>query len=155
MANSKNVNLNVNLENESVKVVDTGHWTYDPSVIIADDMFGFIYLITNNITGKSYIGKKQCTTLRKLKPLKGKTRARRKLTSTDWRTYTGSCNELNADILKHGKENFTFYILEIHSSKWDLKYREAKLQFDNDVLISPKYYNGIINLKLCKKLQKE
>ena len=37
------------------------------------------------------------------------------------------------------------------NSKSELAYYEAKLQFDNDVLLhEDKFYNGIINLRLGK-----
>jgi hypothetical protein len=82
--------------------------------------------------------------------LKGKTRNRIDHKQSDWKTYTGSSNELNADILKYGKENFTFTIIEWGDSKWELAYFEAKLQFDYEVLLKETFYNGILNLRLGK-----
>jgi hypothetical protein len=112
--------------------------------------FGFIYQITNNVTNRKYIGKKQMLTMRKLKPLKGKKKSRRVEKETDWKTYTGSSNELNSDIKKLGKENFSFDILKFCNSKSHLAYEEIKLQIIEDVLLKEEYYNGIINCRLGK-----
>ena len=113
--------------------------------------FGFIYQITNLRSGRKYIGKKQCITKRKYPPLKGKKNCRRVITETNWRNYTGSCKELNADIAELGMENFRFEVLMKCDNKWDLAYEETRLQFKHEVLHSDEYYNGIINCRLGKK----
>ncbi len=128
---------------------DHGHWIYAGEISI--DTYGFIYSIENIVTGRSYIGKKQMMRTKKLQPLKGKKNKRHFVVQTDWKTYTSSCNELNSDIEKLGKDNFSFTILKLCSCKWELAYWEAKLQFDNNVLLSESYYNGIINLRIGKK----
>ena len=84
-------------------------------------------------------------------PLKGKKRKRLIKNQTDWKKYTGSSNYLNDDIEKHGIENFSFLILKWCNSKWMLGYEEAKLQFEEEVLLTDKYYNGIINLRIGKR----
>ena len=103
---------------------------------------------TNNINNKKYVGKKQCQSKIKRKPLKGKTRNRIDFKESDWISYTSSSNVLNEDILKHGKENFTFKILKTCGSKWELAYEEIKEQISRDVLLSDDYYNGIINVRI-------
>jgi hypothetical protein len=128
--------------------MDTGHWLINENVGVYKDMFGFIYEITNKVSGKKYIGKKQCIRKIKRKPLKGKTRNRIDHKESDWKTYTSSSNELNEDIQKHGKENFEFRILKVCGSKWELAYQEAKLQFENNVLLNNNFYNGVINLRI-------
>ena len=128
--------------------MDLGHWKVDENVYLYDNFFGFIYSIVNNITGKTYIGKKQCVRKIKRKPLKGKTRNRIDHKESDWKTYTSSSNELNEDIKKYGKENFEFRILKICSSKWELGYEEIKEQIARDVLRRDDYYNGIINVRI-------
>jgi hypothetical protein len=110
--------------------------------------YGFIYLITNNTNGKKYIGKKQCLTTLKRRPLKGKKNKRHEEKETDWKEYTSSCRELNEDIKLHGKDNFTFEILKWCESKADLAYSEIKMQIERDVLLRSDYYNGIINCRL-------
>lgn len=131
-------------------MMDLGHWI--TSLIIEEDNipYGFIYQITCLPTGKKYIGKKQCKSVLKRKPLKGKKNKRHESIETDWRSYTSSSRELNEDILKYGKDNFEFKILELCDSKFALAYREAKIQFEKEVLLRNDYYNGIINLRVSK-----
>lgn len=95
-----------------------------------------------------YIGKKQCKTTVKLPPLKGKKNKRHKVKETDWKSYTGSSEELNKDIESLGKDNFSFEILRFCRNKFELSYFEAKEQLSRDVLLSEQYYNGIINVRI-------
>lgn len=133
-------------------MINLGHWNSDIILLESNDLpFGFVYIITNCITNKKYIGKKQCKTVKKRAPLKGKTRKRREIVETDWKTYTSSSNDLNSDISIYGKNNFKFEILQWCNSKWMLSYVEAKLQFEHEVLLNDLYYNGIINLRIGKK----
>ena len=131
-------------------MIDLGHWT---TCLILEDVevpYGFIYIITNKCTNKKYIGKKQCTTVLKRKPLKGKKNKRHEIKETDWKTYTSSSAELNIDINTLGKDKFSFEIVRWCNSKAEMAYFEAKMQFDNNVLFSDEYYNGIINCRLCR-----
>ena len=134
--------------------MNLGHWKTDLILEEVDVPFGFIYEITNLLTNRKYIGKKQCLCVKKQAPLKGKTRRRHKTIETDWREYTSSSAELNKDIIELGKENFSFKILKWCGSKWELSYNEAKLQFEKEVLLSDEYYNGIINLRIGKRPKK-
>jgi hypothetical protein len=128
--------------------MDLGHW--QTNLIVEENKlpYGFIYVITNLIDSKRYFGKKQIKTVKKLKPLKGKKNKRHFDAETDWKTYMSSSNDLNADIQKLGKENFKFEIIRFCDSKFELAYYEAKIQFDNDVLLKPGFYNGIINCRI-------
>jgi hypothetical protein len=129
-------------------MTDIGHWILRENVNINEETFGFLYLITNNLTNKKYIGKKQCISKIKRQPLKGKTRKRICFKESDWKTYTSSSNELNDDIKKYGKENFKFEIIRTCDSKWTLAYYEIKEQIENDVLLRDDFYNGIINVRI-------
>jgi hypothetical protein len=128
-----------------------GHWTCN--IEIPQEYYGFIYLITNKTNNRKYIGKKQCKSKRK-KPLrKGKKNRVSVIKETDWMTYTGSCNELNDDIAKTGKDNFTFEIIRFCNSKWEMGYYEIQEQIFKQVLLTSEYYNGIINCRLGKLKQ--
>ena len=128
-------------------MVDLGHWegVLEEST---DLPYGFIYKITNLTNDKKYIGKKQCQSIRKRPPLKGKKNKRHEKIETDWKTYTSSSNELNKDLETLGKGNFKFEILRWCDSKWELSYYEARLQFKEEVLLRNDYYNGIINVRI-------
>ena len=130
--------------------MDSGHWQLVEGLKPNLEAFGFIYEIRNTANGRKYIGKKQCVSRIKRKPLKGKTRNRIDQKESDWKTYTGSSKELNEDIQKFGKDKFLFTILEWCSSKFELGYKEIKLQLLNDVLLKEEFYNGIINCRLGK-----
>lgn len=127
---------------------DLGHWMLDESLYLTESFFGFVYKIENKITGKYYIGKKQCSRKIKKKPLKGRVNKRITVSESDWKTYTGSSNDLNEDIKKYGKENFNFTILKICGSKWELAYEEIKEQLKRDVLRDKLSYNGIMNVRI-------
>ena len=83
--------------------------------------------------------------------LKGKKNKRRYEIETDWKTYTSSSNQLNEDLDTLGKDSFKFQIIRWCDSKWELSYYEAKLQFEEEVLLKDDYYNGIINLRIGKR----
>jgi len=131
-------------------MTDIGHWILEESVVVSENTFGFIYEITNTVTGKKYIGKKQCQSRIKRKPLKGKKRNRIDYKESDWKEYTSSSNDLNNEIEKYGKDKFIFKILRTCDSKWALAYYEIKEQIDRDVLFKDEYHNGIINCRIGK-----
>lgn len=131
-------------------MIDLGHWQLKSQLEWDNNAFGFVYLITNLTNNKKYIGCKMLQKVIKRKPLKGKKNKRHETVESDWKTYTSSSNELNKDIESLGKENFKFEIIDFAYSKSHLKYLEAKYQFDNDVLLSESWYNGIINLRVGK-----
>ena len=128
--------------------MDLGHWTTKLTIDGNNLPYGFIYIITNTATNKRYIGKKQMKSVKKLKPLKGRKNKRHFDIETDWKTYTSSSNDLNADIEKYGKDKFTFEIIHLCESKFELAYYETKKQFELDVLLKEGYYNGIINCRI-------
>jgi hypothetical protein len=112
------------------------------------DYYGFVYRITNTLNGYDYVGRKYFKTKRKLKPLIGRKNKRHKIKETDWQDYWGSSKRLLEDIEKHGKHNFTREIICLCSSRGQTNYMEAKIQFDEDVLIKENNYNGIIAIKI-------
>ena len=125
-------------------------WTYQGKIVeeISEEYIGFVYLITNLTNGKKYIGKKLAKFKVTKKPLKGKKNKRRSTKESDWKTYWGSSDHLNADVEQLGPENFTREILYYCTSRGELSYLEAKEQFDREVLKTDEYYNGIINVRV-------
>jgi hypothetical protein len=125
-------------------------WTYQGKIVeeISEEYVGFVYLITNLTNGKKYIGKKLAKFKVTKKPLKGKKNKRRSTKESDWRTYWGSSDHLNADVEQLGPNNFTREILYYCTSRGELSYLEAKEQFDREVLKTDEYYNGIINVRV-------
>jgi len=125
-------------------------WTYQGTIVdeIPEGYIGFVYLITNLTNGKKYIGKKLAQFKVTKNPLKDKKRKRRSTKESDWRTYWGSSDKLNADVELLGPEKFTREILYYCTSRGELSYLEAKEQFDREVLLTDEYYNGIINVRV-------
>jgi hypothetical protein len=131
-------------------------WIYQNSPVEAlpEDCVGFVYIITNNLSGKKYIGKKLAkfarTTYRTVK-LKNGTKKKKKIRSkidSDWRDYYGSNDQLNKDVQIYGTENFSREILYYCKSKSECSYIEAREQFTNRVLESTDYYNGQISVRV-------
>ena len=131
-------------------------WTYQGTTVetLPEDCVGFVYLITNRVSGRKYIGKKLAkfskTTYRVVKLKNGnkkKKRIRSKIDS-DWLTYYGSNEELNRDVAALGAENFTREILFYCKSKAECSYIEAREQFTHRVLESTEYYNGQISVRV-------
>ena len=108
----------------------------------------FVYLITNLIDHKKYVGKKLAKFKTTKKPLKGRKNKRRGTKESDWKTYWGSSEKLIADVEKHGEDKFTREILYYCPSRGVASYLEAKEQFDRKVLEVDDYYNGIINVRI-------
>jgi len=131
-------------------------WLFESLVVesLPEDCAGFVYLITNNTTGRKYIGKKLArfkrTTYRVVK-LKNGNKKRKKIRGTidsDWQTYYGSSPELSKDIEQLGIENFSREILYYCKTKSECSYIEAREQFSRRVLESDDYYNGHIQVRV-------
>ena len=125
-------------------------WTFDGTLVeeLPEDCEGFVYLITNLTNGQKYVGKKLARFKVTKPPLKGRKNKRRSTKESDWRTYFGSSDHLNADVKELGEDKFTREILYYCQSRGMLSYLEAKEQFDRKVLLTDEYYNGIINVRV-------
>jgi hypothetical protein len=131
-------------------------WEYQGVEVteLPEDCVGFVYIITNILTGRKYIGKKLAKfskTTYKMVKLKNGNKKRKRIKSkidSDWQEYYGSSPNLTADIEKLGKENFKREILHYCESKSQTSYLEAKEQFLRQVLESNEYYNGHIQVRV-------
>ena len=127
-------------------------WLYENTQIqeLPEDCVGFVYLITNKLSGRKYIGKKLAKfskTSYKVIKLKNGNKKRKKIKSkidSDWQLYYGSNEQLNKDITELGSDNFKREILFYCRSKAECSYVEAREQFNYRVLESDNYYNGQI-----------
>lgn len=112
------------------------------------DNYGFVYIITNIISNRKYIGKKFFWS--KKRKQVNKKRKTFKIES-DWKDYWSSSDELKKDIEALGKENFTREIIHLCPNKGTTNYLEAKEQFLNNVLEDRnKWYNSWIMVKVSR-----
>lgn len=116
------------------------------------EYFGFVYCITNSLTSKKYIGRKNFYSYRKPK---GK--SRRVKNFSNWQNYYGSCEELKNDVKILGKGNFKREILSLHKTQGKLNYEETRQLFLNNVLTEamengePAFYNqNVLNRYFMK-----
>lgn len=132
-------------------------WIYkgEPVEEIDEKYTGFVYIITNLVTGKAYIGKKLSKfskTTVKTVTLKNGNKKKKKIRSkidSDWKTYWSSSKEVQDDVKTLGEDKFKREILMFCLSKGTASYFEAKFQMQNEVLENPdKWYNGIINCRV-------
>lgn len=123
-------------------------WIYEGNLLeeVDPSYVGFVYLITNKLNGRQYIGKKLLN-FKKTKVVKGK---KKKFTvESDWKLYFGSSEELKADVALHGEDNFERKILRFCKSRGECSYYEAKYIFQEDALLNPdKFYNSWISVRV-------
>ena len=122
--------------------------------------FGFIYKITNIVTGKFYIGKKSLyhnvkkkLTKKELAEQSGpgrKATTKRVQKESDWATYWGSNKEILEEIKSKGNLAFTREILKLVNTKKELTYWEVAFQCQYDVLLIDSYNDNILG-KFFKK----
>ena len=130
-------------------------WTYQGTAFTSDDiddLFGFVYRITNLQNGRQYIGRKYFW--QKRKPRGG---GRRRTSESDWKTYYGSSKELTADRKLLGNKSFKREILSVHRTPGKVNYEETRQLFRYDVLTealddgTPMYYNSNVLGRYMRK----
>ena len=124
------------------------NWIYEDHELTDVDIDGYagmVYLITNLVDGRKYIGKKVFKFSRRRK-IKGW--MRRVVVDSDYKAYYGSCAELKAEVARLGLELFSRIVLRLCRNKSEMNYYEAKEQFSRDVLLDPSYYNVWIQVKV-------
>jgi len=131
-------------------------WYYQNQLVdsLPEDCVGFVYNITNLISGRQYIGKKLAkfskTTYKTVK-LKNGNKKRKRIKGkieSDWQTYYGSNDALLKDVAELGTDNFRRDILYYCKSKAECSYVEAREQFSRRVLESDQYFNGHIQVRV-------
>jgi len=132
------------------------HWIYknEPVEQLPEDCVGFVYIVTNSISGRMYVGKKLArfkTTRYKMHTQKNGKKVRKKIrgaVASDWQDYYGSSDQLNRDVESIGRDRFKREILYYCRSKAECNYIEAREQFARKVLESDQYYNGHIRVRV-------
>lgn len=118
---------------------------FDPADEEIADQVGFIYKLTNQYTGRMYIGKKNFW--QKRKNSKGK----RVTKQSDWRNYYGSNEEIKYELQYTDKFAFKREILLLAAGAKQLSYFETRELFVRGVLESNDYYNETILGKFYAK----
>jgi len=131
-------------------------WIYknEPVEQLPEQCVGFVYIITNTVSGRMYVGKKLArfkTTRYKMHTQKNGKKVRKKIrgaVASDWQDYYGSSDQLNRDVESIGRDSFRREILYYCRSKAECNYIEAREQFARKVLESDQYYNGHIRVRV-------
>ena len=131
-------------------------WIYkkEPVEQLPEECVGFVYIITNTVSGRMYVGKKLArfkTTRYKMHTQKNGKKIRKKIrgaVASDWQEYYGSSDQLNRDVESIGRDRFQREILYYCRSKAECNYIEAREQFTRKVLESHQYYNGHIRVRV-------
>jgi Putative endonuclease segE, GIY-YIG domain len=110
-------------------------WIYNGESFLTapETAFGFIYCITNTITGQKYIGKKQIWS-HLTKKVPGKKNRKHYTKEAKWRDYWSSCDELKEDIKREGQDKFVREIVKLCETKGQLTFSEVEHQIKQDVL---------------------
>lgn len=111
------------------------------------DNVAFVYIITNLLNNRKYIGKKNLY-FQKTKQVKLK--KKRFKVPSDWREYYGSNSELQEDVKLHGPSCFRREIIRLCKTKGEASYFEAKMQFSTDCILDDMYYNSWISCRTRK-----
>ena len=131
-------------------------WIYknEPVEQLPEECVGFVYVITNTVSDRMYVGKKLArfkTTRYKMHTQKNGKKIRKKIrgaVASDWQEYYGSSDQLNRDVETLGRDQFRREILYYCRSKAECNYIEAREQFTRKVLESDQYYNGHIRVRV-------
>lgn len=125
-----------------------------------ENLYGFVYLIQDIETLRSYVGKKVLYNTRKKKiskKVKKATGTRKtfeyQVKESDWQVYHGSSKQLLADVTKYGASRFKRVILELCCTKKYLSYAELAWQIRLDVLRADSYNGNILGRYYTRDMQ--
>lgn len=128
-------------------------WYYEdkPFEDTPEEYVGFVYLITDKVTDRKYVGKKLFWKPKTLpKNSKRKRRIKTRVPS-DWPKYFGSSAALKDDVEEFGPDRFHREILRLCAKKGEMSYIELKEQVDREVLFKDDYYNAFVGAKIHAK----
>jgi hypothetical protein len=113
--------------------MDTWVFAGKPFLEAPENYFGFVYLITNNVTQEKYIGRKQFFS-NTSKKVKGRKNRKHTIKASNWKEYWSSSDEVKESVKKYGKKSFTREIIQLCPTRGDLTYGEVSAQIKRDVL---------------------
>ena len=136
-------------------------WKYKEKEVLSltdmpEETYGFIYKISNKITGQYYIGKKQVVSVRKknfgkkkLSTITDKRVKKYEMVSkeSDWKTYRSS----NSVVKSWNEDEIELEILRFCKSKKSLTYYELQEQFYYNVLADSNSLNDNLIGKFFRK----
>ena len=117
--------MEVVAENEIIEQVQENTKYDDVVYTEITEPYGYIYITTNLINGKRYIGQKS-------------------FSMRDWKTYLGSGNLFRKALKKYGENNFVKNIISICYSEKELNQAEYELSVYFNVVESPDWYNLVL-----------
>lgn len=126
----------------------TSEWLYKNQPFTSDQAegyYGFIYLITNKLDGRKYVGRKYLTRAA-TKQVNGKKKKIRK--ESDWQNYWSSSDLLKEQVKTLGEENFTREILHLCKTRSECNYMETREIFIRDALLKEDYYNKWVSVRV-------
>lgn len=135
-------------------------WQYNQTTNFTppEDAIGYIYLITNLLDNRIYVGRKMLSSNRKVRltkkekllPENKRKTFKRVIKSTGWENYWGSSEDLLADVKLLGENKFKREILLFTTDKTSTSFYEMYFQIKYDVLFAPSYNKHIANTKFFK-----
>lgn len=96
----------------------------DVNEIVVEEPYGFIYITTNMVNGKRYLGQKKFDNY--------------------WKNYFGSGTIFRKALNKYGKENFVRNVIDIAFSKEELNQKEYDYSIFFNVVKSDDWYNMVV-----------
>lgn len=138
--------------------MSANNWIYKFEEILSSEQLpekcvGFVYMVTNTVNGKYYVGKKVLKNkLTKVLTKKEKLewnkpgripKKKKQLKESNWKEYYGSSKTLLEDLEAHGKQAFERRILRLCYSKKQLSYYEEYYQMSLEVLANDTYNESI------------
>jgi len=118
-----------------------------------EDVVGFVYKVTNNKTGKFYVGKKILRNVLTKRLTKKEIsewtkpgripKKRKEIKESNWADYYGSSKLITEDIKLFGKDAFTREILRFCTTKKQMSYWETYYQMTLRVLEVESYNENI------------